>query len=340
MANTKSSSLREVIIDRCLSGEGGMSVKQIWNEVNRVLVSHHERPIHSRVTILQDINNISYRWNAEICENRVGKVIFYRYKDPQFSIFKAPLKADDIQKLNQTIDLLKHFIGMPQFEWVEELNARVQAATYSDVGSLPIVTFAHNPEYAQSLRHFAPLFNCIKTKTAIELTYQKFHSEEPRTYVVHPYHLKEFVGRWYLIASVDHHPDSLTCFAFDRIVDFKRSDTKYRENTRFDIDEYFNSMVGLSIYPDTEPRDIELWVNEQEYPYLMTNPIHHSQKYLRDQDGGKVIGLHLYINYELEMRVLSYGEGVRVLAPQDFVERIKSRVDSLVKLYNTNISLP
>lgn len=332
MPNSKSSSIREVVIDRCLSGPEMMNTNEIWDEVNRVLVEHGEKPVHSKVTILTDIASISERWNIEIEQKYIEKKKYFRYKDREFSIFKAPLRIEDIQKLNQTLDILKEFIGLPHFEWIEEINARIHATTYTNVEKLPIVSFARNTEYAQTLKHFTPLFDLIKAKVAISLTYKKFNSDIEKTHIVHPYHLKEYADRWYLVCSLEKHPDSLTCFAFDRIISYERSETPYRE-AKIDIEEYFDSMVGLTIHEDTEPEEILLWVEETEYPYIVTNPIHHSQRLVRNEAGGKVICMKLYINIELEMRLLSYGEKVKVLAPLTFKEKMKQRVLDMAKSY-------
>lgn len=333
MPNSKSSSIREVVIDRCLSGPEMMNTNEIWDEVNRVLVEHGEKPVHSKVTILTDIASISERWNIEIEQKYIEKKKYFRYKDREFSIFKAPLRIEDIQKLNQTLDILKDFIGLPHFEWIEEINARIHATTYTNVEKLPIVSFARNTEYAQTLKHFTPLFDLIKAKVAISLTYKKFNSDTEKTHIVHPYHLKEYADRWYLVCSLEKYPDNLTCFAFDRIISYERSETPYRENTKIDIEEYFDSMVGLTIHEDTEPEEILLWVEDTEYPYIVSNPIHHSQRFVGNEKGGKVVSMKLYLNIELEMRILSYGEKVRVLAPSSFRERIKERVKSLNDAY-------
>jgi len=335
MPNSRSSSIREIVIDRCLSGPRMMSLKEIWDEVNNVLEDRGEPVVRSKVTILSDIYGISDRWKVVIETTQLPKqkTVYYQYQDPDFSIYKAPLRIEDIQKLNQTLDILKDFVGLPHFEWIEEINARIHATTYANVEKVPIVSFAHNPEYSLALKHFTPLFDLIKSKVSISLTYKKFNSNNTKTHIVHPYHLKEYADRWYLVGAMERFPDSLTCFAFDRIISYERSETPYRENTKFDIEDYFDSMVGLTIYDNTKPEEVMLWVEEKQYPYIQTKPIHHSQKVVRNEDGGKVIKIKLYINIELEMRILAYGEKVKVLSPISFREKIEQRIKGMSNLY-------
>ncbi len=334
MPNTKLSSIRERVIDRCLSSGKSMTLKDIWEEVNKALIARGEKIVKSKNTILQDIYSMVNCSVAKLDTYQFGKYTYYRYQDPNFSIYLTPKRLEIIRRLNQIIENLNDFIGRPGFEWLKDVREKLRVTAYEGLDTSPVVSFSFNPGYAESLIHFSPLYDFIKTRTAIELTYKKFSNDEERTYVVHPYHLKEFQNRWYLFATVDHHPDSLACFAFDRIIGYKKSNVKYRDNLKYDFKEYFNQMVGLTIFPDAVPEKVLLWVKEKEYPYLKTNPIHLSQKYVKDADGGKIISLYLYINYELEMRILSYGEGVKVLAPDHFAKHIKERIEKLQNLYN------
>jgi len=316
-----------------------MTLKQIWDEVNKALLDRGEKCVKSKNTILQDIYSMVNCSIAKLETLQIGKYLYYRYQDPDFSIYLTPKRLEIIRRLNQIVESMDDFVGRPGFEWLNDIREKLKATAYEGLDTSPVVSFSFNPGYADSLKHFSPLYDFIKTRTAIELTYKKFSDEEARTYVVHPYLLKEYMNRWYLFATVDHHPDSLACFAFDRIIGYKRSNVKYRDNKKYDFNEYFNQMVGLTIYPDSVPEKVLLWVKGREYPYLRTNPIHPSQKYVKDADGGMIISLNLCINYELEMRILSYGEGVRVLAPEHLINRLEKRDEEKRALYKKPLSI-
>lgn len=325
--------LRQNILDRLLCRRDHYTLKQLLARLNEELISRNQHPISSKETLLRDLRSLESQYNIEIERIQEGRYTYYSYKDRNIENNHVPLTLKDVQKLNQTIELLKDFVGLPHFEWIEEINARIHATSLINVDQQPIVTFEHNPEYSYSLRHFTPLFDYIRGKYAIELTYKKFNTDQERTYTVHPYHLKEYCDRWYLVGVTERHPESLTCFAFDRIVGFTSSNVPYRENDSFDIEEYFDSMVGLTIYENTTPDEVILWVENSEFPYLMSNPIHHSQTCIGEKNGGKLLRLRLYVNFELEMRILAYGEKIRIEAPDSFRERIFKRIEKARSLY-------
>ena len=338
MPNTKDSQLRVQIIDRCLGSGKPMTRKEITNKVNNELASRGLPTVSSKTTILDDFDHISLRWGAEIVRKRKKNIWYYTYKDPSFSIYKRTLSPSELEKLRQIVDLIKDFTGLPQFDWLEEVCNRSQISTLSVSERKPIVKFARNPAMEQYRKFFNPLYEIIQDKKAIELTYQRFEAEASRTYVVHPYELMEYEARWYLVASVDHHPESLTTFCFDRIVDFKVSKVPFRENTKFDTDEYFDPMVGLTRPDGAVPQDVELWVDNSEYPYLKTKPIHKSQKLVREENGGKVISLHAIVNIELMMALLSYGKWIKVLAPPELRQKMKDNVKAMSSHYEDSDS--
>lgn len=334
MPPSKAPSLRQIVVDKCLSGEREMTSTEIMNAVNAYMLSHGLPIITAKNTIMDDIEIISMAWNVEITKTSRGKYVYYHYKDPLFSIHKPKIRTEDLEKINETIKALKKYVGLPQCAWVENVNAILHAYAYDNNDERPIVTFSHNPEYADNLKHFTPLYDFIKSKSAIVLKYKKFNSEEVTTRTLHPYQLKEYKSRWYLVGWCKEHPDHPSCYGLERIISFTKSDETYLENPGFDIDEYFRSMVGLTIYDGTVPQDVFIWVEKDEYPYIKTDPIHHSQKYVCDKDGGMIISLHLYVNTELEMQLMSYGKWIRVLAPPELRQTMKDNVKIMTGYYD------
>ena len=334
MPNSRNPHVRELIIDRCLSSGREMTATEIMNEVNNYLQSQGLSAISSKATILRDIYSICERWNVELSKNYRDNTVYYKYKEPLFSIYKPKIRTEDLEKLNETIKALKKYVGLPQCAWVENVNAILHAYAYDNNDERPIVTFSHNPEYADNLKHFTPLYDFIKSKSAIELKYKKFNCEEVTTRILHPYQLKEYKSRWYVVGWCKEHPDHPSCYGLERIISFTKSDEAYLENPGFDLDEYFRSMVGLTIYDDTVPQDVFIWVHKDEYPYIKTDPIHPSQKFVCEKDGGMIISLHLYINTELEMQLMSYGKWIKVLAPPELRQTMKDNVKIMSGYYD------
>ena len=334
MISTRNTFQRELIVDECLRSSRPMTAREIMDKVNVYLANNQQKTISKPETIVRYIRSISERWKVEIEEIYEGRTVYYHYKDSNFSIYNSKMYKEIMEKLCRALHFIDEFAGLPHFEWLNEVRAMLYANSHEDPNkSHRIVTFHHNPGYAESLRHFTQLFDFIYSKTPMELTYRRFHCSEDTRHIVYPYHLKEYLQRWYLVGLTEKHPEDLTSFAFDRIVKIKKSDVPFIENPGFDIEEYYNAMIGLTIPKGSKPQDLLLWVDDQDYPYLKTNPIHQSQKLVREVDYGKIISLHLYVNYELEMRLLAYGERLIVLSPEDLSQRLLDRLETSVINY-------
>ncbi len=100
MPNSRNPHVRELIIDRCLSSGREMTATEIMNEVNNYLQSQGLSAISSKATILRDIYSICERWNVELSKNYRDNTVYYKYKEPLFSIYKPKIRTEDLEKLN------------------------------------------------------------------------------------------------------------------------------------------------------------------------------------------------------------------------------------------------
>ena len=230
MPASKAPSLRQIVVDKCLSGEREMTSTEIMNAVNAYMLSHGLPMVTSKNTIMDDIDIISMAWNVEVSKTTRGKYVYYHYKDPLFSIHKPKIRTEDLEKINETIKALKKYVGLPQCAWVENVNAILHAYAYDNNDERPIVTFSHNPEYADNLKHFTPLYDFIKSKSAIVLKYKKFNCEDVTTRILHPYQLNVFLAEQqpghcvHVLFIIAHHSDArnVQYLPFDTVYIVKR----------------------------------------------------------------------------------------------------------------------
>lgn len=111
MPKSKSAELRIKVIDQCLSDRlRNYSTKMIFDRCNEELQRRDFYPITSMNSVRADMDQIQRIYpGADIESYREGRNIYYRYADPDFSIFKTPMKPDEIIQLTQTFRLLRHF---------------------------------------------------------------------------------------------------------------------------------------------------------------------------------------------------------------------------------------
>lgn len=331
MPNSKNSDVRIKVIDRCLSDRTrNYSTERIFELCNEELRKRDFPEISSWNSVRADIEQIQRIYGADVEMVKVGRNKYYRYADPDFSIFKTKLKPDEVVQLTQTLKLLKRFKGMPQFNWINEISDRLGASLKIDETTEEIVGFDENLDL-EGMENFTPLFNAIVDKRTLKLTYKSFKHQAESVIVVHPYYLKQFNKRWFLIAWDDER-NYMANFAFDRILGIDDSSKPYRP-CDVDFIDYFDDMIGVSKDTRTQPQLVRLWVSPESAPYIKTKPIHGTQRIVSSDDSGTILTINVYLNYELEQLVLYYGENIKVLEPTVLREKIQKRLADALNNY-------
>lgn len=333
MPKSNKADVRIRVIDRCLSDKNRCySTAEMFALCNKELEERGFYPITALNSIRNDMDQIVQNYpGAEIEEVREGRNIYYRYANPEFSIYKTPLKPDEIIQLTQTLSLLKRFKGMPQFDWITEIADRLGATLKIDeVSTDEVVGFDENMDLV-GIEHFTPLFNAIIDKRALCINYKSFKQDAKTKIIVHPYYLKQYNKRWFLIAW-NAEQNFLANFALDRIQSIKEAKVPFRP-TDIDFIDYFDDMIGVSKDTRTLPQVVKLWVSSSSWPYIKTKPLHGTQKKLSVDENGAIITVKVYLNYELEQLILSHGENLRVIEPLELKERIQKRLAEAINNY-------
>ena len=82
-------------------------------------------------------------------------------------------------------------------------------------------------------------------------------------------------------------------------------------------------------------RDVEIvfWIDNNNAPYIITKPIHHTQKLLKEEVDGKIFSIKVIMNFELERELLGFGAKMRVLGPRILVKQIKQQLQKALDNY-------
>ena len=321
MAQTKNVLIRQKVIDRCLRSQWHYSVKQMMEACNDALELAGERKVTSKVTILKDLEVIMSDFpDAKIITKKVGRNVYYEYEDKTFSIYNMPLSDDEMAQLAQTVSILSKFEGMPNFDWVDDLIDRFKSSLNIPTTRETIVSFDENFDL-RGRSWFAKLFSAIASQQALEIKYKPF-GRPLKTYSFHPYLLKQYNNRWFLIGCIEGR-SYITNLPLDRIEDIAPAAIDYRPNTEIDFHEYFDEMVGVS-RQGNECSKVVIRVSNDQYPYIETKPLHGTQRVVSREDDYTVIQIEVIINTELKQLLLSQGSHVTVISPEALREEIKA----------------
>lgn len=259
----------------------------------------------------------------------------YFYTEEEYTIHNIPLKNEDIEAIKFASNTLMNFRESPMFAQfrfaIEKIFDRLNISSDVQDNRLDkLVQFDALPNYPGK-EFLQPLYTAIKDYHQVELVYKRFNSNKESRRVIHPYLLKEYKHRWYLVGFVED-KDSLSTYALDRMVsvDLKEEDFIVQQN--FNPEEFFKFSFGIT-QNNEKPYKVKLKFPSQQKGYLITQPLHASQVIKEQSDNTLIIELEVYLTYELVERILGYGEHVEVIAPLELKAEIIHRLKASLTNY-------
>lgn len=351
MPANKNAVTRYYILDKLLANRyHHYSTQDLRQRVNEELIDLGQEPV-SRRTIeldldyleneglfLADIEHYQIDVPSQKNPNRTVKKSCHRYADPSFSIFKKEMTEDEKYLLSEAFSLLGQFDGLPNLEGLEQLRKSLNVKLDHQ-----IVSFTKNPLEGSTL--FGELFTAITQKQVVELHYHKFESpDEERTVVLHPYLLKEYNRRWYLIAATED-TGKLLNFALDRTDKVVPLPSHRYKEYAGNLSERFEDIVGVTLYEDKPLQQIVFWVSDRSKEYVATKPLHESQHNISGEreadlrrqfpqlEGGRYFYIECIENYELFRELTAFGEDLIVLSPADIKQKVIERINGMTARY-------
>ena len=333
MPLNKEALIRYRVINRCLVESEYVSKAKLIRACEEAL---DIAPIGER-TIDQDIHDMRedtrLGFHAPIKHSREKNG--YYYEDPDYSIDNIPLNEEELEALSfastmleqyKHIDLFTTFTGAVQ-KIVDAVNIRRMLKTEP---SSPFIQFESVPEMKGS-EYLMEIIEAIRDKKVIEIKHKRFDSDKAYLHKVHPYLLKEYRNRWYLIGLNDDLLQIRT-YGLDRIQKINPNQTIEFQDAGFDPSDYFKSTIGI-IAPDAEPQEVVLKYAKDQGQYVITQPIHESQEIVEETDSHVIISLHIIPTFELVSMILGWGAEVEVIKPGSLRERVKGIVEEMKNLY-------
>lgn len=338
MATNKNATIRYQALNRCFRNPGRKYfIEDLIEACNNSLLDIDPSSTGiKRRQIFEDIKFMrdSQGFDAPIESYKDGKKVYYRYSDLSFSINNQPLNEMEANQLKEALLTISRFKGMPQFEWIDEISARLESGLGLSNSSGKIIEFEQN-RFLQGLEYITPTYNAILYQKVLDIEYRSFKQDLPQKITFHPYFLKQYNNRWYVFGLNDVN-GFVVNLALDRVISIHDSNMKFIPNEKIDFSEYFEDIVGVTVENDSNPVKIILKVNNSLLPYLKTKPIHGSQKINLLEGSFSIITLDLIPNYELESVILSYGEGMEVYEPVSLRNKIIERIEKMNNNYITN----
>lgn len=335
MSQNKNALIRYKTIDKCLQNRYRQwTLEDLINACSEALFEFEgkENSVSKRTTQLdiQLMRSEKLGYHAPIV---VYDKKFYKYDDEEYSITDIPLTETDINVLTETVSMLKQFKDFSLFRDVSDILQRLEDKIYAEKTNTQPVIHLDKNESLKGLHFLDPLYQAIIKKMVLIITYKSFTSRDESTFQFHAYILKEFNNRWFLVGR-RRKTAPISNLALDRIigVDFDFQAAYLDED--FDAENFYKNVVGVTVNSGLQPRKVQLKIDRVNAPYVLTKPLHYSQRHIKtNEDGSVIICLFLIENYELHRLLLGFGSGLEVITPERLRIEIKTNMKRCLKQY-------
>lgn len=342
MPVNKNALIRYKYLDRLLSDRHHYyDMNDLTEKVNELMERDELKMSVGIRTIQKDLLVLQCApFSAPIEMKKVDGRNIYSYSNPSFSLFTNELSNEERHLLHEVLNTLGQFEGLAHFEWLEKFKIGLGFEE-----SRKIISFSNNPYY-ESSNLLGTLFDQISNEVVVRLSYHTFADAAVRDIVFHPYLLKQYNDRWFLLGAADDDKKILN-FPLDRIDKVEPLPDKKYAQCPEDLYDRFEDIVGVTLFEDRPLEHILCWVSETSKGYVDTKPIHGSytplkgeaEQQLRSEhpqlQGGMFFTLDCIFNYELIRELCSYGKDLLVLSSTGTVaDEVRKRICEMNEKYS------
>ena len=167
----------------------------------------------------------------------------------------------------------------------------------------------------------------------MQIIYKGFQDKESTIFEFHPHILKQYNRRWFVFgynktAKRWQHSIPLD----ERLISFETlEDIDYLESD-IDWDVFFRTMVGVRRVNENVERVVVRFHNGREN-YFKTKPFQPDYEEFFDVDKQDQVWFETIINKELVQQLLSYGQELEVLEPEQLKMQMREHSNTMQQFY-------
>ena len=250
MALNKNALIRYKTIDKCLQNNYRQwTLNDLIDACSDALYEYEGRTVNvSKRTVQLDIQMMrsdKLGYNAPIV---VYNKKYYKYEDQDYSITDIPLNENDMNVLSETVEMLKQFKDFSLFSELGGIIQRLEDKVYTEKTDQSAIIHLDKNEKLKGLDHLDTLYQAILKKIVLKITYQSFKARKPSEVIFHPFILKEFNNRWFLVGKTGvEAKSSIITYALDRIINIDYDTSIAYTQQPFNGDKYYKDVIGVTV---------------------------------------------------------------------------------------------
>lgn len=190
-------------------------------------------------------------------------------------------------------------------------------------------------EYVPSgQKHLQSVIKAMKENLVLNITYHDYNKDEDNSFDVHPYCVKLFRQRWYLVACRsyynEHDPD---IYKLDCIKVLKAKNETFEMPKDWSAEKFFNGCFGVNVNQHIDKQSVKLKVSAGLANNFRDLPIHETQEEVECNEEYSIFSYYLRPEFNFQQELLWNGEDLEVLEPLWLRNEIVRKIKRMLNKY-------
>lgn len=277
------------------------------------------------------LKELNEKWRANVDLSRgedLPRQTFDRWKSGILDLFGILIDCEQRGGYHYYIANPKELSEGKLRTWL--LNTYGTAETLSSNLSIHDRILTENIPSSQD--HLSTVLEAMKSNNMLHITFKAFTMKEPKRFLVEPYCVKMSAQRWYMLARNTEHKN-LRLYSLDRIETVEISNTRFVLPDDFNAKDYFAEFFGIVLDESVPLQTIILRADKYHQNYMRTLPLHPTQREIFACDDYADFELKLRPTYDFYMKLMSFGNMIKVLEPKNLQEEICKWLENTIEMY-------
>ena len=277
------------------------------------------------------LKELNEKWRANVDLSRgedLPRQTFDRWKSDILDLFGILIDCEQRGGYHYYIANPKELSEGKLRTWL--LNTYGTAETLSSNLSIHDRILTENIPSSQD--HLSTVLEAMKSNNMLHITFKAFTMKEPKRFLVEPYCVKMSAQRWYMLARNTEHKN-LRLYSLDRIEAVEISNTRFVLPDDFNAKDYFAEFFGIVLDESVPLQTIILRADKYHQNYMRTLPLHPTQREIFACDDYADFELKLRPTYDFYMKLMSFGNMIKVLEPKNLQEEICKWLENTIEMY-------
>ena len=294
------------------------------NMINRYVWLVDTISRYGRIT-LKDLNAAWLR--SEISEGKpLARRTFFHYRDGVEEMFDINIQCDK-GTFEYYIDDTGGEENARLLSWL--VDSVSMSGTLSNARDISSRIMLENVPSARE--HLPVVIDALKQNRRIRFSYKSYTRALPTDGIVlEPYFVKIFKQLWYVI-GLNVKDNLIKTYSLDRMSKLNLLQDSFVMPDNINPSEFFKDCFGIITNQNSAKR-IVLRVEPTQAKYFRALPLHSSQQE-EVHDQYSIFTYRMRITYDLKEELMSHGDSIEVLEPQELKTLIRTELEQALNNY-------